>query len=107
MSYESKNTFAPGTRMNDVLEFITFLGYSRNGTLTSEEYGRFENYFFFEEKDYRSWSGVELSILGGKSSVVVSTRTTVSRSYYDLVHQNFTISSLRKRFGGNFKTDEG
>jgi hypothetical protein len=38
---------------------------------------------------------------------VVSTRTPVSRSYFDLIHQNNTISGFRKRFGGEFTTDEG
>ena len=39
--------------------------------------------------------------------VVVGTTTSIGRSYFDLIHQNKTISRFRKRFGGEFTTDDG
>jgi|CXWL01.1.fsa_nt_gi hypothetical protein len=108
MSYESENILVPGTRIQDVREFVLLLGYAKSGVMKSEEYGQFEEYWWFDATDYRSWSGVELSIhRDDMKRVVVSTRTTVSRSYFDLNHQNNTISGIRKRFGGEFTTDEG
>ncbi len=65
-------------------------------------------YHFFDNDDYKSWSGISLSVFqkkGGK--LTVYTRTQISRSYYDLVHQNRPIRSLRHHFGGTFETDEG
>src|SRR5216684_4037729 len=99
MSHESESIFRTGTRIQDVREFVRLLGYRKAGVLKSEEHGEFEEYWFFDERDYRSWTGVSLSIYRDGNSIVASTRTTAARSYYDLVHQNFTISSLRKWFG--------
>ena len=108
MSYSSENIFAPGARIQDVREFALLLGYAKSGVMKSEEYGQIEEYWWFDATDYRSWSGVELSIhRDDKKRVVVSTRTTASRSYFDLNHQNNTISRFRKQFGGKFTTDEG
>lgn len=107
MRYESENFLEPKTRIEDVREFIELLGYVKSGILKSGEYGQFEEYWFFDEKDFRSWSGVSLSIHKDSKQIIVSTLTPIVRSYYDLVHQNHTISSLRKRFGGHFTTDEG
>jgi hypothetical protein len=106
VSYSSQQVFAAGTLVADVREFVELLSYRRLGILRYETEA-FEEYFFFDETDYRSWSGVELAIHNEQRGVVVSTRSTVSRSYYDLTHQNHTIRSLRKRFGGDFTTDEG
>lgn len=107
MSYESENFFPKGTRLSDVREFIELLGYKKTGVTNSKKYGRFEEYMYFDEEDYRSWIGVLLAIQIKPKSLVVSTRTTVARSYYDLEQQNRTIFHLRKRFGGSFLTDEG
>jgi hypothetical protein len=75
--------------------------------LLSDEVGRIENFYWHEEVDYRSWSGIELHIYKDKNNhVVVETRSVAGRSYFDLKHQNLTIGSLRKRFGGTFRTDE-
>jgi hypothetical protein len=108
MSYESENELPAATRIADVRDFVFLLGYRREGNLKDEEFGRFENYGWFEDADYRFWSGVELSIYKTKDRVLtVSTRTPVGRSYHDLKQQNRTIAAIRKRFGGSFKTDEG
>ncbi len=107
MSYSSENTLALGTRIQDVREHVLRLGYAKSGVIKSEEYGQFDDYWWFDATDYRSWSGVELSIFRIDKNIAISTRTTVGRSYFDLSHQNKTISGLRKRFGGEFTTDEG
>jgi hypothetical protein len=107
MSYESENAFPAGTRLRDVREFVQLLGFNKLGVINSKEFGRFENFSFFEEKEYRSWSGVELAIRIDGTSLSVSTRSASGRSYYDLEKQNLTIASLKRRFGGTFVTDEG
>jgi hypothetical protein len=108
MSYCSKNSLPPATRIEDVRAFLALLGYEKNSGWVRAEGVSFLSYDWFDETDYRSWSGVELSIDqrdGG--GLFVSTRTPVSRSYYDLEQQNRTIAALRKRFGGSFSTDAG
>lgn len=58
--------------------------------------------------DYKSHSGVELDIYKTPAgSITVTTRSTVSRSYWDLSHQNRTVKLLRELFGGHFVTDAG
>lgn len=107
MSYESVNRLATNTQKRDILELVRLLDYQKSGYLRSDEVGKIEEYYWFDEKDYRSWSGVELSIYNEEGVSCVSTRTTVSRSYYDLIHQNETIRLMEKFFGGTFETDEG
>ena len=107
MSYESHNILSEDTRINDVIEFIELLGYNYQGIWNTEELGQIRSYFWFERNDYKSWHGVELSIYKFEKCICVKTRTNVSRSYYDLEHQNKTIRLLKKYFGGTFSTDEG
>src|SRR5438034_9788478 len=106
MSYESESLLSRGARLQDVREFVELLGYKKTGITHSKKYGRFEEYYYFDEKEYRSWIGVLLAIQVKNKSLVVSTRTTVARSFYDLNHQNRTIFKLRKRFADNFRTDK-
>jgi hypothetical protein len=107
VSYESESFLPRSVRLQDVREFVELLGYKKTGITHSKQYGRFEEYFYFDDQDYRSWIGVLLAIQVKAKSLVVSMRTTVARSFYDLDHQNRTIFQLRKRFGGHFRTDEG
>ena len=108
MSYCSENALPIGTPIKDVRELISLLGYQKTGTSSDSEYGRFEDYWFFDETDYKSWSGVGLPISPqADRSIIVSTRSPMGRSYYDLALQNKTISLIRRRFGGTFITDEG
>jgi hypothetical protein len=108
MSYPSENVLARGTRIAEVREFVGLLGFKRGGALNSEDVGKIEEFYWFVEDEYKSWSGVELGLYkNDEKRVVVETRTPVGRSYFDLKHQNLTISSIRKRFGGTSRTDEG
>jgi len=107
MSYCSSNSLEPRTKVNDVIEFVRLLGYRLEGSLNTKEVGRLRCFHWFDETDYRSWSGVELSIHESQGTVQVETRTPIGRSYYDLTHQNDTIRLVRRHFGGSFVTDEG
>ncbi|MGX1325436.1 hypothetical protein ACVMFA_007397 [Bradyrhizobium liaoningense] len=107
MSYCSDNQFPTDTRLADIRDFLLLLGYRKlSGWVTFEDVS-FESYGWHDTEDHKSWSGVELSINNKGGRLSVSTRTPVSRSYYDLEQQNRTISALRKRFGGTFRTDAG
>src|SRR5271170_4272811 len=108
MSYSSENILASGTRIQDVREFVLLLGFKKSKAVKNKELRQFEDYFWFDSDDYKSWTTVELSIYRNeKGFIAVGTRTNASRSYVDLIHQNETISALRKRFGGEFTTDAG
>lgn len=65
------------------------------------------SYHWYDGTDYRSWYGVELQAYNEKGRIFIDTRSTVSRSYWDLVHQNKTIKLMRDLFGGRFETDGG
>jgi hypothetical protein len=107
MSYSSENLFPASTRIADVREFVKLLGYEKAGVWTHKGQ-KFEDYGWFEQTDYKSWTSVELAIYkSDDGTLATSTRTGVSRSYYDLDQQNRTIRALYKRFGGTFDTDEG
>ena len=107
MSYCSSNSLAPGTRLKDVIEFLQLLRYRPEGSIASEEVGRLRCFHWFDDVDYHSWSGVELSVHEDHGTLHVETRTPIGRSYYDLTHQNDTIRLVKKHFGGSFVTDEG
>ena len=62
---------------------------------------------WFEPFDYKSWTGIELNIYRDNGKIELHTRTRVSRSHWDLTHQNKTIKIIRDLFGGAFRTDEG
>lgn len=107
MSYESTSILDSNVRIKEVHDFIKLLGYKYQDILNTEELGKIRNYHWFESKDYKSISGVELSIYNFDNKLYVTTRTVASRSYHDLKQQNETIRLLRRYFGGTFRTDEG
>lgn len=73
------------------------------------------NLFWSEPEDYKSISGVDASVFPlddeGKSAWhtnndwAVRTRTSIWASSFDQEHQNRTVRSLRKIFGGTFYND--
>lgn len=73
------------------------------------------NLFWEEPHDYKSISGVDASIFPlddegkkvwfTKSDWGVRTRTSIWASSFDQDHQNKTVRSIRKRFGGSFYND--
>ena len=107
MSYTSTSVLQRSATVAQVKEIIELLGYKK-----AREYRKAPNlvagYFWYDEKDYRSWSGVELDIYKApKGPVRVTTRSTTSRSYWDVAHQNHTLKLLRDLFGGHFESDAG
>ncbi len=107
MSYTSTSVVRPSATVAQVREIAELLGYRRiyDGLKVSS---RASSYIWYDEVDYRSWSGVELDIYKTtEGPVEVTTRSTVSRSHWDLVHQNRTLKLLRDLFGGYFETDAG
>lgn len=107
MSYESTSTCDPKVSLKLVKEVVKLLGYRRvdDGLKVPNRKG---SYLWIDRSDYRSWAGVELSIYKEKDGpVVVSTRSRVSRSYWDLLQQNKTLRLIRDLLGGSFVTDAG
>ncbi|ODU80992.1 hypothetical protein [Novosphingobium sp. SCN 63-17] len=106
MSYTSRNELPVGTSLKRVVQVVDLLGYRRlRGSLRVPN--MVGSYQWYDEEDYRSWSGVELQIYQENGMVAVDTRSTVSRSYWDITHQNKTIKLIRDLFGGCFDTDAG
>ena len=106
MSYTSESELPIGTNLRRVLDVIELLGYRKvNDRLRVE--GHVSSYAWHETKEYKSWSGVELYVYRNNSSIRIETRSTASRSYWDLKHQNETLKLIRDLFGGHFITDAG
>ena len=107
MSYTSTSILKASTTPLQVQEVIGLLGFTKaRGGLKVPN--RVASYFWYDETEYRSWTGVELDIYrtaGGP--VTVTTKSRLSRSYWDLVHQNRTLKLMRDLFGGHFETDAG
>jgi hypothetical protein len=107
MSYTSTSVLAASTTSAQAQDVVDLLGFKkvRDGLKVPN---RVSGYFWYDETDYRSWSGVELDIYKtARGPVKVTTRSSASRSYWDLVHQNRTLKLLRDLFGGRFETDAG
>lgn len=106
MSYESTNELPTGTSITRLKEVVELLGFKpvKDWIVSPNKIGC---YFWAEPSEYKSWTGVELNIYREDGRVVLHTRTRISRSYWDLTHQNKTIKLIRDLFGGSFRTDEG
>lgn len=81
-------------------KFALLLGYQRHGTYAHLGKPKVLSFSHFEDKDYRSWEAVELSIEAGENGVSVRTRTRMGRSSYDFEFQNRTVAEFKRRFGG-------
>jgi hypothetical protein len=109
MSYETTNQLSKNVSKKQAVEFAALLGYVRNGTHAHLGMPDVISMSYFDEKDYRSWQAIELSIgTDDKTGAVyVNTRTTVGRSHYDFEMQNRTVREFRQRFGGTSARDGG
>lgn len=107
MSYTSENILHHRTRVSEVLEYITLLGCQRINASKYSLKNEVAQFYYFDEKDYKSWSAVGVSVYVNKSNVSVTTHSSSSRSYYDLAMQNKLIKGLKIIFGGHFTTDSG
>lgn len=90
MSYVTENNLPAGTSVKRLKEVVELLGYKLviDGRKIP---GRIGCYFWIDLSEYKSWTGVELDIYCDEGVLKLSTRTRVSRSYWDLTHQNKTI----------------
>jgi hypothetical protein len=106
MSYTSETELPEGTNSRRVLEVVELLGYrsTKDGLSVPNRVG---SYFWYDENDYKSLTGVELHVYREDSLIKISTRSRMSRSYWDLAHQNRTLKLIRDLFGGHFTTDAG
>ena len=93
MSYTSTSTVLSTVKLARLREIVELIGYMkiRNELNVSNMVG---NYFWYEENDYQSWSGVELQVYRQNGEITVETRSTTSRSYWDLKQQNKTIKII-------------
>jgi len=109
MSYETTNYLPKGVGKRDAAEFAKLLGYKRAGSYAHLGMPEVVSMIYFEEKDYKSWETIELSIgiSDDRGVVYIHTRTRVSRSHYDFEMQNRTVREFRRRFGGTAVKDEG
>jgi hypothetical protein len=109
MSYETTNYLPKGVSKRRAAEFAELLGYKREGNYAHLDMPEVVSMIYFEEKDYKSWQPIELSIGTGeeKGVVYVHTRTRVGRSHYDFEMQNRTVREFRRRFGGTAVKDGG
>jgi hypothetical protein len=107
MSYTSTSVLRASATAAQAQEIIGLLGYKKVGDGLKVP-NRIAGYMWYDDENYRSWSGVELDVYKTpKGPVKVTTRASASRSFWDLVHQNRTLKLLRDLFGGHFQTDAG
>jgi hypothetical protein len=107
MSYGSESVLNKTATLKTTKELLTLLGYKNisDGLKIENRHGC---YMWYDAIDYHSYVGVELNIYKAKGEpIVVTTRSRLGRSYWDLIHQNRTIKLLRDFFGGTFTTDFG
>jgi hypothetical protein len=107
MSYETVNYLPAGVSKRQAIEFAELLGYRRNGKC--EHVGRSEaaSLIYFDDRDYRSWQAIEMTVAESDGAVSVRTRTSIGRSHYDFDMQNRTVREFRRRFGGKTFKDGG
>jgi hypothetical protein len=106
MSYTSHSEVPVTTKLSQLQDIIDLLGYKKIRSDTDVQ-NMVGSYYWYEEVDYKSWSGVELQVSRADEDITIDTRSTVSRSYWDLMQQNKTIKVIRDIFGGHFTTDAG
>ena len=105
MSYTSTSTFPRSTNLDQLTEVIELLGYKRYRRLSGVR-NLVRSYMWADSLDYKSHSGVELDIYTTPAgSITLTTRSTVSRSYWDLSQQNRTLKLLRESFFETFSGD--
>jgi len=75
MSYETENLLPKGVSVAQAVSFALLLGYKRNGTYAHLGSPKTLSLWYFEEREYRSWETVELSISLSEKGVTVGTRT--------------------------------
>lgn len=106
MSYDIQNILNPKSILEDVKIFLELLEYSYLGSYKNDN-NRILKYYWFNKDNYKSWTGIELTIISNNIEINIGTRTHISASFYDIEHQNKTAKLLKKFFGGNFTSSSG
>lgn len=107
MSYESESVLPKTATLAQVQTIVALLGYKKS-VVGLDVRNLVGSYFWYEEEDYRSYTGVELHLYRSLSGeITVNTRSRLSRSYWDLAQQNKTLKLIRDLLGGEFTTDAG
>ena len=106
MSYCSENRLPSTTPMRRLLEVIELLDFKKVQDGLKID-GQVAAYNWNGNNGNIAFVGIELYVYRHTDYISVQTRTRAGRSYWDLQHQNKTISLLRSLFGGSFVTDEG
>jgi|ERR1035437_1896544 hypothetical protein len=107
MSYNSESVLPKAVALVQIRDIVGLLGY-KNINDSLDVPGRIGSYFWYEEKDYHSYVGVELDIYRVSSGrITLTTRSRAGRSYWDLTQQNKTLKLIRDLLGGDFTTDAG
>lgn len=106
MSYCSENRLPLKTPINRLIEVIELLGYKKGADQLKLE-NQIAFYYWNGDIDHISFVGITLHVYKEEDHILVTTRTRIGRSYWDLQQQNKTISLLKSLFGGSFCTDEG
>ena len=109
------NLYVPSASRSDLRGHLLESAFSRRSKrFIVRPNGGLDYFYWFEEKDYRSFNGVEAVIFetseserrefrGGTLSLY--TRTRAGASTFDREKQNEVIRTARKAFGGRFEND--
>lgn len=106
MSYCSENKLPLTTPITRLFEVIDLLGFQK-GRNPFKIKNQIAAFIWTGNNEHITFVALELYVYKEEDCISVQTRSRIGRSYWDLCHQNKTISLLRSLFGGSFTTDEG
>lgn len=108
MSHEAVCSLRNPVRPDAVFACLAESGYERVAATPFWNGDRALRAFsWFDHNDYRSHRGVYVEVARRDQSLQVYLRSNISASYWDLLKLNETIRTLRRRFGGGFRSDYG
>lgn len=107
MSYETQIFLPKNIKIDKLFKFLELNDFVKYYGSAQSKKDIIASFSWFENEDYKSWTGIDLSIYKKDDEIVIYTRTNSSRSFWDLNHQNAIVTDLKDYFGGYFVTDEG
>lgn len=106
MARDATNYFPDGVSISKLRKIADLLGYKSVKDWRDIK-GQIGSYVWYEREDYKSWTGVELSIYQDEQGFSVHSRSRYGGSYWDLRKMNETMRVYRDFAGGYFVSDEG
>lgn len=106
MARDATNYFPDGTSASKLRKIANLLGYEAVKDWRDID-GQIGSYIWHEREDYKSWTGVELSIYQNDEGLTVHSRSRYGGSYWDVRKMNETMRVYRDFAGGYFISDEG